>query len=63
MESDSEKRNSPWRGKLPGVVLVFLGLGFLLNNYGFTSFDIGKLWPVLLIVPGVLLLTRNHRRS
>jgi hypothetical protein len=45
------------RGKLlPGLILVTLGSIFLLNNYGLTTIDIGKLWPLFLIIPGVLML-------
>jgi hypothetical protein len=41
---------------LPGIILIILGAIFLLNNYGFTNFDIGKLWPLFLIVPGVFMI-------
>jgi len=41
---------------LPGIILVFLGTAFLLNNYGFTNFDIGKLWPLFIIIPGLFII-------
>lgn len=41
-----------------GFLLVLIGVFFLLGNI--ISFDfIGRLWPVILIVLGVLLLTRR----
>lgn len=43
-------------GVLPGIILVTLGTIFLLNNYGLTNFDIGKLWPLFLIIPGVFMI-------
>ena len=43
-------------GILPGVILILLGLIFLLDNYGYTVIDIGKLWPIFLIVPGFFII-------
>lgn len=52
-ETGEEKEN---RKLLPGVVLVILGMIFLMNNYGVMYIDIGKLWPLFLIIPGILML-------
>jgi lia operon protein LiaF len=41
---------------LPGLILVALGMIFLLDNYGFTNIDIGRLWPIFLIIPGLYIL-------
>ncbi len=42
---------------LPGSILLVLGIVFLLSNYGIIQGDIwGKLWPLFLIVPGLLIL-------
>lgn len=35
-----------------GIILVLLGITFLLNNYGITFIDIGKIWPIFLILLG-----------
>lgn len=51
-----ECRHRRKHGILPGVILVILGTIFLLNNYGFTNFDIGKLWPLFLIIPGIFII-------
>jgi phage shock protein C len=56
------------RGSIPqgarqrnwGIILMLLGLGFLLSNFGllhFISFD--RIWPILLIAIGFLMLARR----
>jgi hypothetical protein len=45
-------------------ILIGLGLLFLLSNFGFFDWDIiGRGWPVILIVVGVLLLMKRLGRS
>lgn len=56
-EENSKIKKSKRDGKiLPGVILVALGMVFLLNNYGLTNVDIGKLWPVFLVIPGIYMI-------
>lgn len=46
-----------------GIILLIIGLSFLLDNFGFyVSGFIWKLWPVLLIVIGYLILVRDERK-
>ena len=57
----SERSNLP-AGIIIGAVLILLGIVFLLRNLGFfwvtwLRFDV--LWPVLLIVGGIVLLWRR----
>ncbi|UCB51893.1 MAG: PspC domain-containing protein [Candidatus Zixiibacteriota bacterium] len=47
---------------LPGLALILIGLIFLLNNL-IPWFDIGYLWPLILIVLGVALLLKAHKRE
>jgi TM2 domain-containing membrane protein YozV len=50
------KMNAP----LGAALLIGLGLLFLLDNFGIHIFrEIGRFWPVLLILVGVLLLQRR----
>jgi phage shock protein C len=43
-----------------GVIFVGLGLIFLFNNFGIFRFlDIGRLWPILLVVLGLVILNRS----
>lgn len=51
------------RGILPGIILVVLGMIFLLNNYGYTNFDIGKLWPFFLIIPGIFIILGKSKED
>jgi len=49
------------RKLLQGIVLITIGAIFLLNNYGFTDFDIGKLWPLFLVIPGTFMVFRSEK--
>lgn len=43
-----------------GVLFVSLGLIFLFNNFGIFHFlNIGKLWPILLVALGLIILSRS----
>lgn len=59
-ESSQKKKNNS--GLLPGIFLLTLGVIFLLGNFGFVSFDIGKLWPIFLIIPGATMLWAYFRQ-
>ena len=48
--------------KTGGVVLLFMGVVFLLMNYGILSSDLWKLWPVLLIVVGAGILLKDEKK-
>ncbi|MGH2522343.1 MAG: LiaI-LiaF-like domain-containing protein [Anaerolineales bacterium] len=45
-----------------GVLLVILGLGFLLNNFGLVPKGIASLWPLLVIGVGLWMLGRAVAR-
>ncbi len=51
------------RHLIPALVLIVLGTLFLLDNLGFSTFDVGHListwWPALLILAGVNLLLKR----
>lgn len=47
-----------------GVLLLFFGLFFLVENFNiFPWFNMGKLWPVILIVIGLLIVSRGTRHG
>lgn len=48
------------RSLVPGVILIGLGLVFLAANF-FPELDMGKLWPVILVVIGLALLMQRKR--
>jgi hypothetical protein len=45
------------RGLMGPVMLIALGVIFLVGEY--TSYNMGQLWPVLLIVAGVVLFAQT----
>jgi lia operon protein LiaF len=53
-ENNQKKRSRS--GLIPGLFLLAFGIIFLLGNYGLITFDIGKLWPIFLIIPGATML-------
>jgi len=64
MPDNQEENKSPrprryynYSRLIPGSILLLLGLLFLLNNYGIIQGDVmGKLWPLFLILPGLIIL-------
>jgi phage shock protein C len=46
---------------LPGLALILLGLIFLLNNL-VSWFRFSYLWPLVLIVLGIIILVRSQRK-
>jgi hypothetical protein len=45
-----------------GVGLILLGAYFLLRQY-IPGLDVDRLWPIILIALGVLLVTTSLRRT
>lgn len=49
---------------IPGLILVFIGAAFLLNNFGYIHFhwlNIIHLWPLFLVMAGInLVFAHNH---
>jgi|SRR5579872_994193 len=43
-----------------GIIIIILGAIFLFNNLGIFQIDLGKLWPILLIIFGFFLLTKKN---
>lgn len=43
---------------ISGLILIFFGLFFLLNEFDLIPywFNLGKLWPLVFIIPGLLML-------
>lgn len=53
-ENKKDKRNIGG-----ALILLAIGIFFLLENY-ITSFDIGKLWPVILIVIALVMIFKRR---
>jgi hypothetical protein len=45
------------RGLMGPIMLITIGVLFLLRQ--FTPYGIGELWPILLIVPGIVLVAQS----
>lgn len=59
--SNSSGIESVQRKNWLAVIVILLGTVFLLDNFGFGSFfDIGKLWPIILIVLGLSIILRKR---
>jgi hypothetical protein len=58
--SDTKRRSYYWYGGMvPGIYLLLVGGLFLLNNFGYLQGQAwGKLWPLFMIVPGLLMIFR-----
>jgi membrane-bound ClpP family serine protease len=55
----SAKENKKNQRNLTGaIVLLVIGVFFLVENF-MPSFDIGKFWPVILIVIGLVMIFRR----
>jgi hypothetical protein len=60
----NERRNNPTAQVIVGLGVIAVGLLFLLDNMGWLDLDLGvQLWPVILIVAGVLKLTQARSTS
>jgi phage shock protein C len=53
------KRNPS--GVVFGILVIILGIGLLLNNYGLFHFKFNLIWPLILIAIGVRLLIRDKK--
>ena len=42
-----------------GILLLSLGVIFLLRNLGFFRIFVGRLWPIVLVIIGIIMLTRE----
>ena len=45
------------RGLMGPIVLITIGVIFLVGEY--TRYSFGELWPLLLIVPGIVMLAQS----
>ena len=61
-ERRRERREERWagRGIFPGIFLIILGTGFLLQNI-FAWFSFNYVWPVLIIAVGLNFILRGRR--
>lgn len=61
-EKPEMQENHGNRSKMAGGILVALGAYFLLERFFPYWFDMGKMWPLLLIVIGLAIIYRGGRK-
>lgn len=44
---------------LIGLAIVFMGVVFLLQNYGYNFINLDKTWPLFIIVVGIVILSKK----
>lgn len=51
--------------KVGAVFFLVIGIFFLLQNFNLLpeGWDVGKLWPLLLIIPAVLFIIRDNGKK
>lgn len=55
-------QNHESRSKIAGLVLIVLGAVFLFERWFPHWFDMSKMWPIFLIVVGLVIIIRGGRR-
>ena len=60
VQSTARVSDSKTRTYLPGLILVALGVIFLMREY-FYWFSFGDLWPIVLVIIGLVLILRHRR--
>ena len=61
-EKQERSENHQHRSKIAGGILVTLGVLFLLERILPYWFDMGKMWPLLLIIIGIAIIYRGGRK-
>ena len=61
-EKHEKHKNHENRSKIAGGILVTLGVLFLLERFLPYWFDMGKMWPLLLILIGLAIIYRGGRK-
>jgi len=61
-ERSSEMNRNP-SGVVFGVLIIILGIGLLLHNYGLFNFKFSLVWPLILIAVGLRLIIRDKNKG
>lgn len=60
-EKRSSEMNRNPSGVVFGILIIILGIGLLLHNYGLFHFKFSLIWPLILIAIGVRLIIRDKK--
>ena len=60
---DSQRRQRGYYYRVvPGIYVLVVGVLFLLNNFGYFHGDAwGKLWPLFIIIPALVMIFRPRK--
>lgn len=63
MAKEKDQFGQMYSGKTSwALILIVVGSVFLLGNFGLIPSDtLGKLWPLFIIIPGVLMLFQHKK--
>ena len=61
----AKKKKSGSGGIVVGLLFVIFGAFFLLDEFNFVPywFEVSKLWPLVFIIPGIMMLTKANKKS
>lgn len=62
-EKGSSDMNRNPSGLVFGILIIILGIGLLLHNYGLFNFKFSLIWPLILIAVGVRLIIRDKNKG
>lgn len=59
------KKKSGSGGVVVGLIFVIFGAFFLLDEFDFVPywFEFHKLWPLIFIIPGIMMITNANKKS
>jgi phage shock protein PspC (stress-responsive transcriptional regulator) len=59
------RKKSKNGGVAIGLIFVIFGAFFLLDEFDFVPywFEFGKLWPLVFIIPGIMMITKANKKS
>ena len=60
-----EKKKSGNGGVVVGLIFVIFGAFFMLDEFDFVPywFEFHKLWPLIFIIPGIMMITNANKKS
>jgi phage shock protein PspC (stress-responsive transcriptional regulator) len=61
----TKKKKSGSGGVFVGMIFVIFGAFFLLDEFNFVPywFEFHKLWPLVFIIPGIMMITNANKKS
>lgn len=61
-KGSSDMNRNP-SGLVFGILIIVLGIGLLLHNYGLFNFKFSLIWPLIIVAIGVRLIIRDKNKG